>query len=138
MHIYLARQRIFMRKIFPKLCLAHRDDDDEHERGAVGVAELLGLLGLGALAGADLKIQIKKILHLSIVFFSGEIYVRPTFVLQFSSLSLFFSASFMVLKRRMLRMTRETQGIRWTNRTRNLEYKKWGKNRVKFREVDGV
>ena len=28
--------------------LAYRDDDDEHERGAVGVPELLGLLGLSA------------------------------------------------------------------------------------------
>ena len=27
---------------------AYRDDDDEHERGAVGVPELLGLLGLSA------------------------------------------------------------------------------------------
>ncbi len=61
----------FYAKDISQLCLAHRDDDDEHERGAVGVAELLGLLGLGALAGADLKIQIQIILHLSIVFFSG-------------------------------------------------------------------
>lgn len=42
-------------------------------------------------------------------------------VLQLSNLALFCSACFIVRKSRMLRITRDTHGIRWTNKTLNLK-----------------
>ena len=47
--------------------------------------------------------------------------ITLTFLLELSNLARFFSASLIARKSRKFKITREMQGIQWTNRMRNLK-----------------
>jgi hypothetical protein len=70
--------------------------------------------------------SIKVVVLASLIFFDSldSPLLVLTFLLQLSNLSRVRSACRMARNNRMLRITREIQGIKWTNNTRNLKKQK--------------